>query len=145
VEKVVAESIERLAAEIEKRRFTVTVVGPLPTVWGNRVRLREAIVNILSNAVKFGDKQPATIQISAETTEDICKLAIADNGPGIPPEDLDRIFSPFRRLRIHQDRPGTGLGLYFTRNLVEQDGGSVWAESQIGKGSVFYITLKRHS
>ena len=64
--------------------------------------------------------------------------------PGIPREDLDRIFSPFRRLRMHQHRPGSGLGLYFTKNLIEQQGGRVWAESELGQGSTFYLQLGRH-
>ena len=143
LEKVVAEAVERLTPEMKRRQVAVSIVGSLPTVWGNRVRIREAIVNVLSNAVKFADKQPATIQVSAESTNDACTIKIADNGPGIPNEDLDRIFSPFRRLRMHQDRPGTGLGLYFARNLIEQDGGRIWAESQLGKGSVFHMTFRR--
>jgi signal transduction histidine kinase len=142
--QVIAEAIERLSSEIDRHKVTMSLASNLPSAWGNRVRLREAIFNILSNAIKFMDKQPATVDISAEIDNETCKLAIADNGPGIPSEDLERIFSAFRRLKTHQDRPGTGLGLYFARHLIEQDGGRVWAESQLGKGSVFYITLKRH-
>ncbi len=140
--QVIAEAIERMAPEIDQRKIAISLASSLPPVWGNRVRLREAIFNILSNAVKFVDKQPATIKIYAEISNETCKLAVADNGPGIPPEELDRIFSPFRRLKTHQDRPGSGLGLYFARSLIEQDGGRVWAESQLGIGSVFYIELK---
>lgn len=142
--QTVAEVIERLGPEIESAKVAVAVPDNLPSVWGNRVRLREAIFNILSNAVKFADKDPAKVTISVESHGENCQLAIADNGPGIPAEDLDRIFSAFRRLKLHQDKPGTGLGLYFAKSLIEQDGGRIWAESQPGDGSTFYLALKRH-
>ena len=142
--QVIAEAIERLAPEIDQRKIAISLASNLPSVWGNRIRLREAIFNILSNAIKFMDKQPARVDILAEIHDETCQLAIADNGPGIPAEELDRIFSAFRRVKTHQDRPGSGLGLYFARNLIEQDGGRVWAESRLGEGSVFYVALKRH-
>ncbi len=141
--QVIAEAIERLGREAEKRKIQIGLVGGLPRVWGNRVRLREAFYNILSNALKFIDKEAGKIEITAEVTPETCTFAVADNGPGIPPEELDRIFSPFHRLNPQRGNPGSGLGLYFVRNLVEKEGGRVWAESQLGAGSVFFIMLNR--
>jgi signal transduction histidine kinase len=68
---------------------------------------------------------------------------VADNGPGIPPDELERVFVPFRRLPRHRDRPGSGLGLYFAKTLVEQQGGRIWAESKPGQGAKFYVRLRR--
>ncbi len=110
---------------------------------GSRVRLREAFYNVLSNAVKFSEKRPGKIDITARQSKDECTFAISDNGPGVPKEELERIFSPFRRLRMHQHRPGSGLGLYFTKNLIEQQAGRVWAESELGIGTTIFIQLKR--
>ena len=143
--QVLDEARERLGPRLAQHEIELIVAPNLPAVWGNPVRLREAFYNLLSNAVKFIDKRPGRIVVSAEATADECIISIADNGSGIPREDLDRIFSPFRRLRMHHDRPGSGLGLYFTKNLVEQQGGRVWAESELGKGSTFHVKLRRHA
>ncbi len=141
--QIVDEARERLAHRLAQDKIEVNVAPDLPLVWGNPVRLREAFYNLLSNAVKFIDKRPGRIDVSANVSGDKCVFAFADNGPGIPTQDLERIFSPFRRLRMHQHRPGSGLGLYFTKNLIEQQGGRVWAEADLGRGSVFYVELKR--
>ena len=142
---VLAEARERLEPKLAQQQIKLEITPDLPKVWGNRVRLREAFYNVISNAVKYIDKRPGSINVSASTTPDACIFHVADNGPGIPREDLERIFSPFRRLRMHQHRPGTGLGLYFTKNLIEQQGGRVWADSELGRGSVFHLQLQRHA
>ena len=113
-----------------------------PWVSGDRVRLREAFYNLLSNAAKFIDKTPGRIAIEVKSSGDECIFTVADNGPGIPRNELERVFAPFRRLPMHRDQPGSGLGLYFTKNLIEQQGGRVWAQSEPGQGSVFYVVLK---
>ena len=68
-------------------------------------------------------------------------IMFVDNGPGIPPEERERIFAPFRRLSQHRDRPGSGLGLYFAKNLIAQQGGRIWVESTPGEGSRFCVQL----
>jgi signal transduction histidine kinase len=143
--QVVDEAIDRLGPRLSQQEIELNIAPELPPVWGNRVRLREAFYNLLSNAVKFMDKRPGRIVIAAQVTPDECTISVADNGSGIPREYLDQIFSPFRRLRMHQDRPGSGLGLYFTKSLVEQQGGRVWAESELGQGSTFHVLLRRHA
>ncbi|HEX4145465.1 MAG TPA: protoglobin domain-containing protein [Pirellulales bacterium] len=143
--QVLDEAIDRLGPRLALHEIELKIAPQLPVVWGNRVRLREAFYNLLSNAAKFIDKRPGQIVVSAQVARDECTISIADNGPGIPRENLDQIFSPFRRLRMHQDRPGSGLGLYFAKNLVEQQGGRIWAESELGQGSTFHVTLRRHA
>jgi signal transduction histidine kinase len=142
-EQAIGEAIDRVRPLLEKKQIEIELPDQFPWVAGDRVRLREAFYNLLSNAAKFIDKRPGRIAIEVETHGAECVFAIADNGPGIPPDELDRIFVPFRRLPIHRDHPGSGLGLYFTKNLVEQQGGRVWAESELGKGSRFVVVLKR--
>ena len=107
------------------------------------MRLREAFYNLLSNAIKFIDKEPGKIEITTRFDDQQCTIIVADNGLGIPHEELERIFLPLRRLRAHRDRPGSGLGLHFTKNLIEQQGGQVWAESEPGSGSRFCVLLFR--
>jgi len=126
-----------------RRQVELTIAGDLPLVVGDRGRLREIFMNLLTNAAKFSDKRPAKVEVLAAVKGDQCIFEVCDNGSGIPLDDQQRIFSPFRRLRSHQHLPGSGLGLYFTRNLVEQLGGRVWVESTEGVGSKFYVALRR--
>jgi signal transduction histidine kinase len=77
-------------------------------------------------------------QVGAETV-----FCVADNGPGIPEADQERIFVPFHRLPQHRQQPGSGLGLYFVRLIVQEQGGRVWVESTVGQGSRFYVALPR--
>jgi signal transduction histidine kinase len=136
-----AEAIERVRPQLDERGIELVVPNQWPTVRGDDVRLREAAYNVLSNAAKFIDTTPGRIVISVEVDGPRCRFCVADSGPGIPAEELDRIFVPFRRLPMHRDRPGSGLGLYFTKNLIEEQGGRVWAESKPGQGSQFYLEL----
>ncbi len=141
--KSLHEAVERVRPLLDERRIALSLPSDSYWVAGNHVRLREAFYNLLSNAAKFIDKSPGRIAIECERHGPECWITIADNGPGIPGDELQRIFVPFRRLPIHRDKPGSGLGLYFTKTLIEQQGGRVWAESQPGEGSRFTVALKR--
>lgn len=142
-QQVIDEALSRLQPVLAKRGIEVVRTAGLPTVWGNRVRLREAFYNLLANAAKFIERPSGRVEISYQTEGNACTLCVTDNGPGIPREELERIFAPFRRLASESEQPGTGLGLYFTRNLIERQGGCVWAESEPGQGSRFYVKLRR--
>jgi signal transduction histidine kinase len=84
----------------------------MPVVRADRVRLREVLFNLLSNAVKYNDKSAGRIVVSATADDRHCTISISDNGPGIPPHELKRIFVPFRRLDAHRDTPGSGMSGY---------------------------------
>lgn len=137
------ELYETLRPLFIKRQVELNIGRPLPRVIGDRGRLREIFMNLLTNAAKFCDKRPGKVEVRAEVSGDRCVFEVRDNGSGIPADDQERIFSPFRRLRSHQHIPGSGLGLYFTRALVEKLGGQVWVESIEGEGSSFYVALLR--
>jgi signal transduction histidine kinase len=109
------------------------------------VRLREALYNLLSNAVKFINRSRGQVTISTQSEERGTTITVADNGPGIPAEELQRIFLPFRRLAQHRDSPGSGLGLFFAKSMIEDQGGHVWAESSPGQGSQFSILLPKRT
>jgi signal transduction histidine kinase len=138
--ELVDELLEDLRAELREKEIDVSVQRDLPRILGSRIRIREAVYNVLANAVKFIDKRPGRLVIEAERSRHECIFTVADNGPGIPREDLERIFMPFYRLRGAAE-PGSGLGLHFTKALIEREGGRVWAESVLGEGSRFFIAL----
>ena len=135
-------AVEYVRPVLEKKGIRLKLARGLPRVLGDAALLREAFFNLLSNAAKFIQHEQGQIAIDVEVRDAECQFSIADNGPGIPREELARIFVPFRRLRMQQDVPGTGLGLYFTKNIIEQQGGRIWAESELGEGSCFYVLLK---
>jgi signal transduction histidine kinase len=138
---VLDEVLERLRPEIGTKAIEVRVSDQLPDVFAHAGRLREVFYNLLSNAVKYTDKEPGIIRITAERSGDEQVFCVADNGPGIPDSDRAKIFAPFRRLPHHRQRPGSGLGLYFVKTIVEEQGGRVWIESQVGVGSSFYVAM----
>jgi signal transduction histidine kinase/CheY-like chemotaxis protein len=117
----------------------------LPKVWGNSIRIRQVLLNLLSNAAKFTEE--GTIGISVQLSSNIEKseiiLSVFDSGPGIAQEDQKRIFEPFSQVDQSQTRlySGTGLGLSICRHLVELHGGRIWVESTLGEGSTFSFTL----
>lgn len=142
-EGVLAEAIDRIRPTLDKKQIVLEISDTLPVVWGNRVRLRESFYNLLSNAAKFIERRPGRITVGVENRPPEWLFSVADNGPGVPPEECERIFAPFRRLPVHRDQPGSGLGLYFTKTMVEHQGGRIWVESTPGEGSTFFIALQK--
>jgi two-component system phosphate regulon sensor histidine kinase PhoR len=112
-------------------------------VMGDRLRLEQAIVNLLDNAVKF-NRPGGEVRVGVVQREDgKVSVTIADNGIGIPSEDLPRIFERFYRVDKARSREvgGTGLGLSIVKHIVERMTGVISVESQLGKGSTFTVLL----
>jgi PAS domain S-box-containing protein len=111
-------------------------------LWGDALRLRQIVANLLGNALKFTDKGSVRLR-ATWLPERMLKLDVEDTGIGIAPEHLEHIFEPFTQADQSTSRRfgGTGLGLSITRKLVELMGGKVWAESELSKGSVFHTVL----
>jgi len=112
-------------------------------VMGDKVRLEQALINLLDNAVKFNRPGGEVHVIAGRAEDNRVRLAISDTGIGIPSEDLSRIFERFYRVDKARSREmgGTGLGLAIVKHIIERMGGSVIAESQLGKGSTFTVVL----
>ncbi len=113
---------------------------------GDATRLRQVLLNLLSNAVKFTEEGEVVVHVGAEhagSNSYRLQLAVRDTGIGIPPERMDRLFESFSQVDASTTRRygGTGLGLAISRRLVELMGGTMWVESQAGKGSTFHIAL----
>ncbi len=111
-------------------------------VEGDERRIRQVIFNLLSNAVKF-TPEGGRVGVSTAQVDGEVRVAVRDTGPGIAPEDRERIFEEFQQAGLGSpDRPeGTGLGLALSKRLIELHGGRIWVESEVGKGSTFAFTL----
>ena len=136
------ERIFRLQAEQKALRFRYEVRGRLPeVVHADAKRLRQILMNLVGNAVKFTDSGSVTLRVAYR--RELVYFDIEDTGPGIPPEDIERIFLPFERgaPEGRNAEGGTGLGLTITRLLIDLMGGDVVVRSEPGKGSVFSVRL----
>jgi CheY-like chemotaxis protein len=111
-------------------------------VLADRQRLKQVLMNLLSNAVKY-NRGGGTVTVACEPTPGgRLRIGVADTGPGIPPEMMDRLFVPFERLGAeHTAVEGTGIGLSISKRLVELMGGEIGAESEVGRGSRLWVTL----
>jgi two-component system phosphate regulon sensor histidine kinase PhoR len=137
-------AIKTLESEARVRGVSMHV-GDLGAghVLGHRIRLEQAFVNLLDNAVKFNRPGGEVRVETSRTAEGKVRIAIADTGIGIPSEDLPRIFERFYRVDKARSREvgGTGLGLSIVKHVIERMNGCVTVESQLGKGSVFTVLL----
>jgi signal transduction histidine kinase len=112
----------------------------LPTMKVDRQRVLQILLNMVSNACKF--TQEGHIRISTECRDDEVMIAVADTGPGIPPEEQNLVFESFKQTQTGLNQgSGTGLGMPISRKLAEAHGGRLWFESKPGEGSTFYVTL----
>ena len=135
------ESFDRQAREGDSR-VEIGIPGDLPAVSADPDRIYQVVVNLLSNALRF-NRPGGEVVISARPENSFVRVAIEDSGPGIPPEQLSRIWERFHRADSSRARldGGTGLGLAIVRSIVEAHGGTVSVESELGKGSTFSFTL----
>ena len=145
VADVVAESTSLLGPLAQARRINLRddlAQAGEPYVMADRQRLRQVLVNYLSNAIKYTPPgSTATITIAA-TGDDWLRIVVEDDGPGIPEPLIERLFRPFERIGADQtDVEGTGLGLVHSKALVERMGGRVGVDSTVGRGSAFWLEL----
>jgi signal transduction histidine kinase len=125
----------------DRVRLVTEVADDFPPLFTDRDKLRQILMNLLSNAAKFTDE--GVITVSADRTDGALRLRVSDTGIGMPSEALEYIFEEFRQVDMSSTRRhgGTGLGLAIVRRLAHLLGGDIVAESELGKGSTFVLTL----
>lgn len=138
--------VERVLAQWRSCASDFAWSGPgtenLPSVWGDRDRVEQVLMNLLDNAYKYSDPG-STIRVGTELINNQIVISVGDQGKGIPPQELEKIFDKFHRVERGDAREtyGYGLGLYISRKLIESMGGRLWVESELGSGSTFYFSL----
>jgi signal transduction histidine kinase len=140
LESVIKALLNEASGEIQEKSAVIEVAKPLPPVWADARMVREIILQMLNNALKFSRPGVAPeIRISAEPRDGRIRLWMQDNGVGIDSEHFDRIFRVFERLHVHEHLSGTGIGLAIVRRAAERSGGAAGVESRVGKGSRFWV------
>jgi PAS domain S-box-containing protein len=145
-------SLEQLVKEVQSEVWQETEgrniawrVGPLPELHGDRSMLRLALVNLISNAIKFTRANPQPeIEIGCtEKPKDGVVVFIKDNGVGFDMKYVNKLFGVFQRLHRTEEFEGTGIGLATVQRIIRRHGGQVWAEGVVGKGATFYLALPK--
>jgi len=145
-------SLEQLVKEVQNEvwhetegRNVTWKIGPLPDLYGDRSMLKLALVNLISNAVKFTRTRPIPeIEIGcADEQADDVVVFVKDNGVGFDMKYVDKLFGVFQRLHKPDDFEGTGIGLATVQRIIHRHGGQVWAEGRVGVGATFYLSLPK--
>ena len=139
-EHVLKQVLINLVVMIEESCSVVTH-DPLISVNGDEKLLIQLFQNIISNAIKYRGVETPHIHISSTKEKDHVLFSIKDNGIGMDPEHMKRIFKIFQRLNKRDEYDGTGIGLAISKKIVHQHGGVIWAKSEPGKGTTFYFTI----
>jgi light-regulated signal transduction histidine kinase (bacteriophytochrome) len=114
----------------------------LPVVMADHSQFVQVFQNLIGNAIKFRRDDPLRIHVSAGKIGDEWVFSVKDNGMGIEPQYFERIFVLFERLHAGETYQGAGIGLALCKRIIARLGGRIWVESNPGKGSTFYFTLK---
>jgi PAS domain S-box-containing protein len=139
-ETLIVNVLADLRGAIADRGATITHTL-LPEVWGDTPLLQLVFRNLIHNGVKFHDRAPPSVHVSAERLDGAWRFAVQDNGAGVAPQLAERIFLPFQRLHVREPYPKPGIGLALSKKIIERHGGRIWLESQSGGGTTFYFTL----
>ncbi|MBK7388083.1 MAG: PAS domain S-box protein [Bacteroidetes bacterium] len=119
---------------------SIAIHGKLPVLFGDKIKFQQIFANLIGNAIKYNDKPEINIQISAEEKEHDWLIVVKDNGPGIDSRFYEKIFVIFQTLNPRDTVESTGVGLAIVKKIIEEEGGEIWVESELKKGSEFKFT-----
>lgn len=139
-EQILDQTVKNLRSAVAEAKAVITH-DPLPTVHADSSQLVQVFQNLIHNAMKFRREEPPRVHVSAAKNKNEWVFSVQDNGIGIEPEHVDRIFVIFQRLNKRTQYDGTGMGLAIVKKVVESHGGRVWVESEPGAGSTFYFAI----
>ncbi|WP_310421996.1 PAS domain S-box protein [Chamaesiphon sp. VAR_48_metabat_135_sub] len=140
VAQLLAETIDSLAPP---PTFSISIAPNLPTLNTKRLFLSQVFANLIGNVIKHHDRSDGSIQISCQECGGFYEFEIADDGPGIAPENHDKVFAIFQAVNPQNSPDSTGIGLAIVKKIIETEGGTIRLESELGHGTTFYFTWKR--
>ena len=144
LQAAIEEALAQITPEVQSCSGKVQVKSPFPAVLGERPILVQIVSNLVSNGLKFvAPGVRPSVQVRAESNNGWVRLWVEDNGIGIAPQHIDRVFRPFERLHATEEYAGTGMGLAIVRRAAERMGGRAGVESELGRGSRFWVDLQK--
>ncbi|OUL22397.1 hypothetical protein BV378_24880 [Nostoc sp. RF31YmG] len=141
---LIRQSVEAVKVLATENNISLVMLLNSVQIWVDFDRIMQTLVNLIGNAIKFSTPN-STVTVSVENFSDHVLFKVQDQGRGIPNQMLESIFGRFQQVDASDSRQkgGTGLGLAICRGIIQQHGGAIWAESVLGKGSVFYFTIPK--
>jgi signal transduction histidine kinase len=135
-------AVNRPVAARKNIRLELDVEPGLPAIEADPHKIEQVLENLISNAIKFSPRQTA-VKVTLRREGGGLKIAVTDQGPGIPEDERGKLFQPFSRTSVRPTggEQSSGLGLAIARKIVEAHRGRIWLESEVGKGSTFFVTL----
>jgi len=140
---IVKKALDNLYTSVNETHAKISF-STLPHIQADESQMVQVFQNIIGNAIKFSSGKTPEIKIAASDKETHWLFSISDNGIGIQKEYMDKIFIIFQRLHSIAEYPGTGIGLAICRKIIERHGGTIWAESEFGKGTTFNFTINKN-
>lgn len=134
-------NVRTLIDDVIQDKDVVVSIGPMPEIMGNPAEMKILFENLLGNAMKFNAADPPEIAVFCTNNIKHWEFSIKDNGIGIAANHLQKIFGMFQRLNPEEDYLGNGAGLAICKKIINGYNGEIWAESEPGKGSLFYFTI----
>ncbi len=146
INELVDSILKRIEYDIQASNVDLKVQPDMPIVRCDRIKMGEVFLNLINNAIKFSsknNKENPKVEVGYIDEDKFYKFYVKDNGIGIDPKYRDQIFGIFKRLHNAKEYEGTGAGLSIVKRVVDDHGGSIWVESELGKGATFYFTIPK--
>lgn len=141
IQQLFSKAFEQLST-IDDKSKVLFDLKPLPSCRGDEAMLKQVVVNLLSNALKFSARNPnPKISVDGFITKQVVQYSVTDNGVGFDMTYANKLFGVFQRLHSHEEFEGTGVGLAIVQKIIHRHGGEIWAQSELNKGASFYFTL----
>jgi len=135
--------LERIITVNSNENITITLEKELPKVSFNESQLLQVFQNLIQNAIKHNDKAKVEVHIDYAEVNDTHQFSIRDNGPGIEKKYFDKIFQLFQKLQLETEVDSVGIGLALVKKIIERNGGEIFLESTLGKGTTFFFTIQK--
>lgn len=141
--EIINDVLISLHQAIKDKKAEMNLYNPLPVIYCDRTFMSEVFLNLITNAIKFCDKDHPVVEIGCDELPREYRFFVRDNGIGIEEKYFEKIFEVFERLNRREEYEGTGAGLTIVKKVVEEHHGRVWLESTVGQGTTFYVTLPK--